>query len=60
MTKKEILQGLQERGMDFVYEHFQELTEDEKRELVLSAIYVLSDNKLMNRYIEELDSDLLD
>ena len=60
MPKNKILEGLQKRGMDFVYETFHELTSDEQRELVLSAIYVLSDNKLMDKYIEELDSNLSD
>lgn len=60
MRKNTILEGLQKRGMDFVYENFHDLTFEEQRELVLSAIYVLSDNKLIDKYIKELDSNLSD
>ena len=40
MTEKEILKGLQERPMDFISNHYNELTKEELRDILLEYIYV--------------------
>lgn len=65
MDKQEILKGLKEKGMDFIYNNWNKLTEDQKREIAISSVYILSNNNLLhnenttkNTLIDELENTL--
>lgn len=61
MRKKKIIELLKEHGCDFAYFHFEALSIEQQRELFLSALYVLTnDKKLLQEYYNELEQNLDD
>ena len=58
MNKFEIIRNLKNDGMDFIHNNFHNLTEDEKRELILSGIYVIGNNNLDDEYFKDLEENL--
>ena len=65
MDKQEIIKGLKEHGTDFIYTNWHKLTEDQKREIAISSVYILLNNNLLhnenttkNTLIDELENTL--
>jgi hypothetical protein len=65
MKKEEILKGLKESGMSFMYSKWHLLTEEQKKEIAISSLYVLENNDLLhntstckNTLIDELEDIL--
>ena len=63
MEKKEILEGLKNEGMTFIYNKWHLLTDSQKKEILISSLYILSNNGLLhnekiekNTLIDELDN----
>lgn len=63
MEKKEILEGLKNEGMSFIYNNWHLLTDSQKKEILISSLYILSNNGLLhnekiekNTLIDELDN----
>lgn len=65
MENKEIINGLKNNGLDFIYNNYQKMDEFQKREIIISSLYILGNNGLLfnentvkNTLIDELENCL--
>ena len=59
MTKREVIEMLKSDGMDGVYNNWHKMSTDQRRELVISALFIIGNNNLDDEYFEELENNLM-
>lgn len=58
MEEEKIIKGVEQFGVDFITNHFYELSERKRKEIISSCLYIIQDNDLTDELIEELTENL--
>lgn len=58
MEEEKIIKGVEQFGVDFITNHFYELSERKRKEIISICLYIIQDNDLIDELVEELTENL--